>query len=195
MCTVACTASRAQEGTLATALKASYEAEASGDYAAAIKPLTALGAGGKASYIVQLRLGWLNTCARDWKQGIEHYQKASKLAPFAIEPLLGKIVAQQAVGLNEDAIETAQAVLRQDPNNYKATLHLASLLYLKKDFKQAAVMYRKLANLYPTDTEVLLGLGYTLTYSGDKKGSAPCFHTVLLLSPNNTRAVEGLRDR
>lgn len=42
------------------ALKASYAAEATGDYQAAIKALTSVGANANSSYIAQLRLGWLN---------------------------------------------------------------------------------------------------------------------------------------
>lgn len=189
-----CTVSQAQEGGLSAALKASYEAEAKGDYPAAMKPVTALGASASSVYIAQLRLGWLNYCAKDWQQSIACYSKASQLAPFAIEPLLGLMLPQQAAGKNDDAMHTAQVVLRQDPNNYTAISRTAWLLYVKREFKQAAIMYRKLVNLYPTDTEMLLGLGFSLKFAGERKEAAQHFNTVLLLSPNNSRALEGLRE-
>jgi len=189
-----CIVSQAQDAALATALKTSYAAEAKGDYQAAIKPLTALGTSAASSYIAQLRLGWLNYCSKDWQQSVTFYGNASQLATFAIEPLLGLMQAQQAAGKNDDAINTAQIVLRHDPNNYTATSHAAWMLYQKADYKQAATMYHKLVNLYPSDTEMLLGLGFALKLAGDKKESMQYFNTVLLLSPNNARALEGLRD-
>ena len=192
--TAAYTRGDGQDRTLAEALKTSYEAEVNGDYQAAIKPLTALGASVGSSYLAQVRLGWLNYCAKDWQQSIAYYGKASKLTPFAIEPLLGLMLAQQAAGNNDEALRTAQVALRQDPGNYTALSHTAWLLYLKRDFRQAAFMYHKLVNLYPTDTEMLLGLGFSLKFAGDKKESAQTFNTVLLLSPGNARALEGLRD-
>lgn len=188
----ACAVSHAQEGALATALKASYEAEVQQDYRAAIRALVIPAAA--SSYIAQLRLGWLGYCAKEWNESISHYSQAVQLAPFAIEPLLGLMLPQMAAGKNDDAIHTAQIVLRQDPNNYTAISRAAWLLYLRRDYKQAAIMYRKLVNLYPTDTEMLLGLGFSLKFAGDKKESAQYFNTVLLLSPNNARALEGLRD-
>lgn len=189
-----CAIGQTQESTLSDAFKTSCEAEASGDYQAAMKPLTALSATAASAYIVQVRLGWLNACAKEWTQSIACYGKASKLVPFAIEPLLGMMLAQQYAGKNDDALHTTQVVLRQDPNNYTAISRTAWLLFQKRDFKQASFMYRKLVNLYPSDTEMLLGLGFSLKYSGDKKESVQYFNTVLLLSPNNARALEGLRD-
>jgi len=188
----ACAASHAQESALAAALKASYEAEANGDYSAAIKALAIPNAAG--AYIAQLRLGWLGYCAKDWTESITRYKQAAQLAPFAIEPLLGLMLPQQAAGKNDDAIHTAQTILRQDPNNYTALSRTAWLLYLRRDYKQAAITYRKLVNLYPTDTEMLLGLGFALKFAGERKEAAQYFNTVLLLSPNNSRALEGLRE-
>jgi len=178
------------ESALSTALKSSYEAEAQQDYKASIKALVVHEAAG--SYIAQLRLGWLGYCSGDWSESISHYKQAVQLAPFAVEPLLGQMISQQAAGSNDDAIRTAQAVLRLDPANYTAISRTAWMLYLKRDFKQAASAYRKLVSLYPTDTEMLLGLGFSLKSAGEKNASVPYFRTVLLLSPNNARALAGL---
>ena len=115
-----------------------------------MKPLTALSATAASAYLVQVRLGWLNACAKEWTQSIACYGKASKLVPFAIEPLLGMMLAQQYANKNDDALHTAQVVLRQDPNNYTAISRTAWLLFQKRDFKQASFMYRKLVNLYPS---------------------------------------------
>jgi tetratricopeptide (TPR) repeat protein len=176
------------------ALKASYAAEATGDYQAAIKALTSVGASANSSYIAQLRLGWLNYCAKEYQQSATYYKKAVQLAPLAIEPLLGQMLAQQLSENTEEAMRTGNAILRRDPNNYTANSRLAWMYYVKRDHKQAAILYRKLVGLYPTDTEMLLGLGFALKYSGEKKDADKQFNTVLLLSPDNARALEGLKD-
>lgn len=176
------------------ALKVSYAAEAKGDYQAAIKALTALGSSANSAYIAQLRLGWLNTCAKEYQQSASYYKKAVQLAPLAIEPLLGQMLAQQLAENTEEAMRTGNAILRRDPNNYTAISRLAWMYYMKRDYKQAALLYRKLVGLYPSDTEMLLGLGFALKYSGEKKDADRQFNTVLLLSPDNARALEGLKD-
>jgi len=182
----------AQNASLATALKVSYKAETDGDYAAAMKPLTALGGNGDMSYLVQLRLGWLNYCSTNHTESITRYGNAARLMPASLEPLLGMLNAQQAAGKTDDAFRTAQVILRYDSNNYTALSHSAWLLYLKQDYRQAATIYRKLAMQYPTDTEMLIGLGYSLKRNGDTSEATKCFHTILLLSPDNARAQAGL---
>ena len=176
------------------ALKASYAAEAKSDYQAAIKTLTSVGSSASSSYIVQLRLGWLNYCAKEYQQSATYYKKAVQLAPLAIEPLLGQMLAQQLSENTDEAMRTGNAILRRDPNNYTANSRLAWMYYAKRDYKQAAIQYRKLVGLYPTDTEMLLGLGFALKYSGENKDADKQFNTVLLLSPDNARALEGLKD-
>jgi tetratricopeptide (TPR) repeat protein len=183
---------QATDNNLSSALQTSYEAEAQGDYAAAIKPLESLGASAKANYFTQLRLGWLYYCSKDWPKSITHYTTAVELAPFAIEPLLGLMLPQMAAGKNNDALRAAQTALRLDPNNYTALSRAAWLAYLRQDYRAAAATYRKVAALYPTDTEMLLGLGFSLKFSGNVTEAMQQFRTVLLLSPNNTRARTGL---
>lgn len=179
-----------QASTLADAMKASYEAEAKGDLKGAIKALAIAPAAG--SYAAQLRLGWLAYVSKEWNESIDHYNQAVGLAPAAVEPLLGLMLPQQAAGRYNEAIHSALVVIRLDPNNYTAISRMAWLLYLKGDFKNAAAMYRRLVSLYPSDIEMLLGLGFSLKSSGERKESEQCFNTVLLLSPANTRALEGL---
>ena len=176
------------------ALKASYASEAKGDYQAAIKNFASVGSSAGSSYIAQLRLGWLNYCAKEYQQSANYYKKAVQLAPLAIEPLLGQMLAQQLSENTDEAMRTGNAILRRDPNNYTANSRLAWMYYVKRDYKQAAILYRKLVGLYPTDTEMLLGLGFALKYSGEKKDADKQFNTVLLLSPDNSRALEGLKD-
>ena len=180
-------------GALAGALQESYDAEKDKDYAAAIAPLNKLGPDANTSYLVQLRLGWLYYESKDWTQSDAHYRKAVQLSPTANEPLLGLMLPQMAAGKNDEALMTAQIIARQDPGNSTALSRMAWIYFLRRDYRSAAANYHKLVALYPTDTEMLLGLGFSLKYSGETKEAAKYFQTVLLLSPNNSRALEGLK--
>ena len=69
---------------------------------------------------------------------------------------------------------------------------MAWIQYCQRDYRRAAAYYRQLVALYPSDTEMLLGLGFSLKFMGQASEAAACFNKVLLLSPDNTRAYEGL---
>ena len=176
----------------ADAFSASLQAEAGSDFAGAIQALEKIGSAGAADYYTQVRLGWLRYRAQQWKESQVHYRKAAQIVPQALEPLLGLMMVQMAAGQNEDALRTGQSVLARDPNHYTALSRTAWIFYLKGDFRRAITIYRKLTTLYPCDTEMLLGLGYALQRSGDGPGAADCFRRVLLLSPDNTLAKDGL---
>lgn len=185
---------RGEAASLGEAMSDSIEAEKKLDYAAAIEPLEKVGPDATTSYFAQLRLGWLKYCNKDYAGSIACYQRASQLSPQSVEALLGLMLPQMASGKNDDALRTAQNALREDPNNYTAISRMAWILYSRRDYAAAISAYRKLVNHYPTDTEMQLGLGYALKLSGHTSEAAKCFQTVLLLSPGNTRAQEGLRN-
>lgn len=163
-----------------------------GDYPKAIEPLSRLSNPGSSAYIVELRLGWLHARIQNWAESIVHYRKAVDAAPRAIEPRLGLMAAQQGAQKYADALLTGQDILRLDAVNYTALSRMAWILYSQQDYRRAAAYYRKLVTLYPGDTDMLLGLGFSLKFMGQAGEAAACFNKVLLLSPNNPRALEGL---
>ncbi|OGR46912.1 MAG: hypothetical protein A2X37_00355 [Elusimicrobia bacterium GWA2_66_18] len=168
---------------------ASYKQEAEGDLRAAIHSLEELEA---ADYFVHLRLGWLNYRGETWNDSVSHYRKASKLAPQAVEPLLGLMLPLQAAGRFDEAIGAGQSILRLDPGNYTALSRMAWMRYSRKDYKKSASLYMRLVERYPADVEMLLGLGWSLTLDGRKKEASQIFQRVLLLSPGNPRAQTDL---
>jgi tetratricopeptide (TPR) repeat protein len=177
---------------LTNGLYASYSAATAGDTDLAISSLTGLGPAGSSSYFVQLRLGWLYYGSQEWQKSELCYERASQLAPEAIEPLLGLMLPLQASGNLDHAMKIGEAVVRKDSCNYTALSRMAWIQYSKKEYVHAVMLYQKLVDLYPTDTEMLLGLGYALLFKGEEKNAASCFRQVLLLSPDNERALSGL---
>lgn len=183
----------AQEMNAQDAFSISYAAEYKKDIPGAIKPLKAIEAAEGGNYLLQLRLGWLLYVSGLYNESAEYYKKAAKLEPNAAEPLVGQANSLVAGGKNEDAILVYKNILTIDPTNYTALSRLAWISYSKKEYSKAAEMYRVLAQRYPSDTEMLLGLGYALKLDGNSGEAARYFNRVLLLSPKNARALEGLK--
>ncbi|MFA6315922.1 MAG: tetratricopeptide repeat protein [Elusimicrobiota bacterium] len=168
----------------------SYGLEARRDLRGAIRAIEGLG---DDDYLVQLRLGWLHYRNEAFKTSADCYARASRLAPGAVEPFLGMMLPLQAAGFIDAALQAGKSALKLDPGNYTAISRMASIQYSRQDYDQAASLYKRLVRLYPTDSEMLLGLGWSLRLGGDKSGAAAVFRDVLVLSPDNPRALAGLK--
>lgn len=181
--------------TLADALVASYDAEAAKDLPGATKPLEKLWGGNKNSYLLNLRLGWLKYCAGLWNESSVYYRKAVGLAPRALEPLQGLLLPLAAAGKTQDLIQVHEQILQLDPNNCKSLAALAWQYYLLKEYGEAADYYRRVVILYPTDTEMLVGLAASSLAGGDAEAARRYYREVLFISPKDKRALEGLKAR
>ncbi|MBI5884422.1 MAG: hypothetical protein HZB91_15105 [Elusimicrobia bacterium] len=168
----------------------SYGLEARRDLRGAIRAIEDLG---EDDYLVELRLGWLNYRNEAYKTSADHYSRAARLALDAVEPLLGMMLPLQAAGLIDAALRAGNSALKLDPCNYTALSRMAGIRYSRKEYDLAASLYRRLTRLYPTDTEMLLGLGWSLKLHGDKAAGSAVFRKVLVLSPGNPRALAGLK--
>jgi tetratricopeptide (TPR) repeat protein len=182
----------ASASALSEALSASYEAETAKDYSAAIRPLKDIEPKYHDHYLLSLRLGWLSYCAGLWNESAAYYQAAAKLAPKAVEPLQGLALPLAAAGKTKELIQTHERILKLDPANYKSLAALAWQHYLAKNYGQAADYYRQAVALYPTDTEMLVGLAASLAGDGDKKAAEKYYRNVLLLCPTDPRAKDFL---
>jgi len=175
------------------ALTASYAAEAAKDYAGALSALKPLEADESQSYLYHLRLGWLDYLAGLHAESAKQYRAASAAAPQAVEPLQGLLLPLAASGKTADLLKTHDAILKLDPGNYKSLSQAAWLTYQAKNYKKAVKYYGRAVRLYPSDTEMLIGLGYSQKLGGDKAEAKRNFQQVLLLSPKNWRALEALK--
>ena len=91
-----------------------------------------------------------------------------------------------------DAEATAKEVLKVDPASYLGTLRLAFVYYNQHRYAESAVLYRKLRELYPSDTDVRSGLAWGLLKSGKKPAAAHEFEELLAINPRLATAREGL---
>ena len=179
-----------------TALNNSYALEAKHNIPDAINAIKgAKGVGQEDEYLLNYRLGWLSYLAGAYNESAAYYEQAASIEPSSVEPLLAMIQPLAAqTGKTNAIIAVHERVLKNDPNNYKSLSQLAWLNYSAlKDHRKAAMYYERVLKLYPTNVEMMIGLGYSLKLGGNNKGAAKVFNQVLRLDPINARALDGLK--
>ena len=144
------------------------------------------------TYFLRLRLAYLSSLVGDYAGAADAYRTAAKLAPAAIEPLLGQQLALVTLGRWEDAETVAKQILAIDPTSYLARSRLAWTRYKRKDFRGAAELYAALLALYPGDIDMRLGLGWSMLGLGRRDDATAAFHEVLTMVPKQSGATEGV---
>ena len=181
---------QAQSSALTEAFGTSYTQEGKGDYTGAIKTLKALYVDNH--YETNLRLGYLHYMAGLFTESMTYYQKAITLMPYGIEARMGYVLPAAAVG-NWDKVEaTYRKVLEIDPNQTIVNYRLGSILYGKKDYQNSLKYFEKVVNLYPFDYDSLLMFGWTQLQLGKYREARVLFNKVLLISPKDASALEGI---
>lgn len=167
----------------------SYAKEASGDYKGAIDELIELNG---FDYHKSLRLGWLYFLDKNYDASIRHYQQAVNLRPKAVEALLGLCNPLDAKG-NTDQLEvTYKKILDIDPMNSKVNYALGNIYYYRKNFALAEKYYDLVVAMYPFDYYSNLMAGWTKYFLGKSNEAKTLFNTVLIISPTDKSAQEGL---
>ena len=161
-----------------------------GDYKNAISVLRQLD--DKNSYEINVRLGWLNYTAGYYQEAIAYYKSAIALKPNAIEPKLGIAYPLAALGNNTELMEQYKAILAIDPQNSTANYRMGYLYYTKKDYQNANVYFDKIVKLYPFGYDALLMFAWNNYRLGKNAEAKDLFNKVLLLSPEDKSALEGL---
>jgi Tfp pilus assembly protein PilF len=169
----------------------SYKLQAT-DLAAAVKAMRKVVDASPNAYFPRLRLAYLSSLAGDHVAALAAYRAAAKLAPSAIEPLLGEQLALVTLARWDDAEVVAKRVLARDPQSYLARSRLAWTRYNKKDYRGATELYAAIVAQYPGDVDMRDGLGWSLLALGRKDDAATAFREVLTMVPKQAGATEGL---
>ena len=180
----------AQETTLQTAFEKSYISEKSGNFNEASKALMQVY--NEKSYELNLRLGYLKYMAGAYNDAIIFYKKAIQLMPYAIEPRLGYVYPAAALNKWDDVILQYHAILKIDPKNSTVNYKLGVIYYNRKKYAQANSLFEKVVNLYPFDYDGILMYAWTNYRMGKLPQAKLLFKKVLLISPNDKSALEGL---
>jgi tetratricopeptide (TPR) repeat protein len=175
---------------LEEAFSKSYIAEYAGKYADAATPLKAVY--NAKSYELNMRLGYVTYMAGNSLEAKKYYQKAVELMPYSIEAKLGYVLPLGI--LNEWTTIAAQYrdILKIDPQNSIANYRLGSILYYNKDYTTAFKHLEKVVNLYPFSYDGLILFAWTEYQLGKMNEARALFKRVLLLSPKDKSALEGL---
>lgn len=146
-----------------------------------------------SSYEINLRLGWLHYLAGNNAQSITFYKKASKVMPAATEPQWNMITTYTKTE-NWNAIEKLYlSILKLDPKNTSANYNLGLIYYYRKDYTTAKKYFDVALNLKPFGYNNMLMSAWTNYFLGNINHASILFHKVLLYSPNDASALEGLQ--
>jgi tetratricopeptide (TPR) repeat protein len=169
----------------------SYNYEKMGDYKDAIKSLVPVYKKFPKGYTLNLRLGYLFYLDKKYNNSINHYKKASNIAPYSVEARLGLIKNYIKKGKYDNALAISNSIIKMDYYNYYGNFYQLVALSLKGEKDNAIKVANKMLALYPTDIMYLQELA-KLIYQKDKKRAKKLFEDILILDPNNIVAKEYL---
>ena len=77
------------------------------------------------------------------------------------------VAIHSALGNFEEAELTVRGLTSEAPHDLELQVQLADLLVWQEDYEGAVRVYRRLLTMHPTNGQIALGLGETLTWSGN----------------------------
>jgi len=168
----------------------SYELEKKGEFKKASDALKEIY--DESSYEINLRLGWLNYNAGLFDESQAHYQKALNLKPYSEEARFGIVYPAAAKGSWDFVIKTYNEILKNSPGNTIALYRLGLIYYGKKDYAKAETYFNQVVNLYPFGYDAILMQAWTNFQMGKTREAKVLFNKVLILSPEDKSATDGL---
>ncbi len=191
VCTMFAFSSFSQEvNKINLAFSSSYDFEAKGNYDQSIKSLEDIY--DKSSYLMNLRLGWLNYAKKNYDNSIKYYQIATTLMPGSEEALwalLNPLVAKEKWA---EVDKTYLAIIAIDPKNSIAHYQLGLNYYYRKNYTTAKKYFDVSLGLYPYDYSSVLMSGWNNYFLGNKEEAKMLFNRILLMYPTDASAKEGL---
>lgn len=184
------TSTFAQNNKIVLAFSESLEQEKKLEYNSAIEIM--VGLMDSTTYEVNMRLGWLCYKAGYKKKSLAYYSKAINIKPNTIEPRYAYAYPAYLLEDFKDLIEQEKKIIEIDPNNKTVNGNLGSVYYYSKDYKNALPYFEKIVSLYPFDYDTNLLLAWTNLKLGKNVDAEYFFNVVLLYSPKDASANEGL---
>ena len=173
-----------------TAFQQSYAFENQGQYSKGISVL--LKVYSADSYEINLRLAWLSYLNGAYTESMSYYQKASVMMPYSLEARLGYVLPAAAVGNWEQVVAKYREVLQIDPKHKIANYRLASIYYNREEYAASFKLLKTVVNLYPFEYDSLVLFAWTHLKMGKTREAKVLFQKVLLVSPQDQSALEGL---
>ena len=172
------------------AFSQSYTYETKGEYNNAIKEI--VGIYTTDSYEQNVRLGWLNYEAGKFTESVAYYEKALTLKPMSEEARMGIVYPASALGNWDQVLSNYIKILENNSGNTTVLYRVGNIYYERKDYAKAYTYFEKVVNLYPFGYDALLMYAWTNIKLGKIREAKVLFNKVLMLSPNDSSALEGL---
>ena len=172
------------------AFSKSYSFETKYQYDDAIKVIKELY--NEKSYPINMRLGWLYYLSKNYTTSVSYYQKAITIMPASAEALWALLSPQIAQEKWSDVEKTYLAIVKLEPKSSTAHYKLGMIYYYRKNYSTAKKYFDVALNLYPMDYNILLMSGWNNYFLGNVNEAKVLFNRVLIISPGDTSAVEGL---
>ena len=169
----------------------SYQNEAAKNYSVAIVDIEKIYI--EDSYEINVRLGWLSYLQGDYPNSIKYYKISLHLLPYSIQAKFGYILPLAAMGNWNEVIAMYKEVLKTDPQNSYANYKLGAIYYERAEFPLAKQHAEKVTNMYPYDNDAIVLLAWIHLKMEDYRKAKILFNKSLLISPQNTSALEGLK--
>ena len=112
--------------------------------------------------------------------------------PYSIEARFGYVLPAAALGNWDKVLNQYFEIVKIDPQNTKANYRIGSIYYGRKDYANSFKYLEKVVNVYPFDYDGLLLYAWANFQLGKTKEAKLLFEKVLLLSPRDKSALEGL---
>lgn len=173
------------------AFEQSYVLEKNRDFKGAAATLTTVYQAD--SYEINLRLGWLQYNIGRFDDSKRYYRKALSLMPYSEEARFGLILPLAARGEWQEVATLYQQIITHNPGNTRALYQLGRIHYNKREWAIAAKLFQKVVDLYPFDYDGLLMLAWSNVQLGKTREARVLFNKVLLWSPSDASALEGLK--
>ncbi len=170
----------------------SYRLEAQQKAGQAVDAMKKIRARSGASYFVDARTAWLEYLAGRYADSERSYRRAIKDKPAAIEPRLGLTLPLLAAHKWRELELACRDVLKLDPKNAVARARLAHAYYSRGNYPDSATLYRRLVADYPANLDNRTGLGWALARMGRAREAKAIFAAVLVVSPDNPNARQGM---
>lgn len=172
------------------AFKKSYEHENTSDFTGAIADLR--GVYSETNYELNLRMGWLHYSAGLFTESMAYYEKAMDLMPASVEAKFGSVYPAAALGNWDQVKKQYENILRIDSKNTQGLYRLGLIHYGREEYDKALSNFQVGFNLYPFDYDFNLMMAWTSLKMGKIREAKVLFNKVLLLSPDDASALEGL---
>lgn len=176
---------------IVAAFKESYTLEQGGEYVKAADKLNKIYQAD--SYEINLRLGWLYYMAGKLDESEKYYVKAISLKPYSIESRLGLAYPLAAQAKWDDLVVLYNKILEIDPQNTLVNYRMGLIYYNRENYERADQYLEKVINLYPFDYDTMILLAWNKLALQKFKEAKILFNKVLMYSPNDTSALEGLK--